>query len=163
MPEQPNFSLALPGMPYDGHAPEAFMLRADLIGHFRHYTESIDAPVRTGAEITRIAPAEGGGFTVATTPGSWRARNVVLATGGYQKPKIPALSAQLPSHLLQLHTDSCRNPGQLPDGAVLIVAPASPAARSPRNCSPSAATSTWRCPRARKHRAGTAARISSIG
>ena len=91
------------------------------IGHFRHYAESIDAPVRTGADVTRIAPAEGGGFNVATTQGSWRARNVVLATGGYQTPKIPALSAQLPSHILQLHTDSYRNPGQLPDGAVLIV------------------------------------------
>lgn len=117
----PNFSLALPGMPYDGPAPEAFMLRDDLIGHFRHYAESIDAPVRTGEDVTRIAPADGGGFDVATTRGSWRARNVVLATGGYQQPKIPALSAQLPSHILQLHTDSYRNPSQLPDGAVLIV------------------------------------------
>jgi putative flavoprotein involved in K+ transport len=45
---------------------------------------------------------------------------VVLATGGYQKPKIPALSAQLPSHILQLHTDSYRNPGQLPDSAVIV-------------------------------------------
>jgi putative flavoprotein involved in K+ transport len=61
------------------------------------------------------------GFNVATTQGSWRARTVVLGTGGYQKPKIPALSSQLPSHVLQLHTDSYRNPGQLPDGAVLIV------------------------------------------
>jgi putative flavoprotein involved in K+ transport len=41
--------------------------------------------------------------------------------GGYQTPKIPALSAQLPSHIPQLHTDSYRNPGQLPDGAVHIV------------------------------------------
>lgn len=117
----PNFSLALPGMPYDGPAPEAFLLRNDLIEHFRHYAERIDAPVRTGADVTRIAPAEGGGFNVATTQGEWRARNLVLATGGYQRPKIPALSAQLPGHILQLHTDSYRNPGQLPDGAVLIV------------------------------------------
>lgn len=117
----PNFSLALPGMPYDGPAPEAFMPRDDMIGYLRRYAERIGAPVRTGADVTRIAPAEGGGFNVATSQGSWRARNVVLATGGYQTPKIPALSAQLPSHLLQLHTDSYRNPGQLPGGAVLIV------------------------------------------
>lgn len=117
----PNFSLALPGMPYDGPAPEAFMLRDDLIGHFRHYAELIDAPVRTGIDVTGIAAADGGGFNVATTRGSWRVRNVVLATGGYQKPKIPVLSARLPSHILQLHTDSYRNPGQLPEGAVLIV------------------------------------------
>jgi putative flavoprotein involved in K+ transport len=68
LPEHADFSVALPGMPYDGPAPEAFMLRDDLIGHFRHYAESIDAPVRTGADVTRIAPAAGG-FNVSTTRG----------------------------------------------------------------------------------------------
>jgi putative flavoprotein involved in K+ transport len=58
---------------------------------------------------------------VETTQGNWRARNVVLTTGGFQKAKLPALSAQLPGHILQLHTNEYRNPGQLPDGAVLIV------------------------------------------
>lgn len=117
----PNFSLTLPGMPYDGPAPESFMPRNDLIEYFRRYAESIGAPVRTGTDVTRIAPAEDGDFSVETTQGNWRARNVVLATGGYQKPKIPALSARFPGHILQLHTDSYRNPEQLPDGAVLIV------------------------------------------
>jgi putative flavoprotein involved in K+ transport len=117
----PNFALTLPGMPYSGPEPDAFMPRNDLIDYFQHYAEGIGAPVRTGTDVTRIAPTEGAGFSVATTQGSWRARNVVLATGGYQKPKIPALSAKLPGHILQLHTDGYRNPEQLPDGAVLIV------------------------------------------
>lgn len=117
----PNFSLALPGMPYDGPAPEAFMPRDELIGYFRHYAESIGAPVLTATDVARIAPGDDGGFSVATTQGSWRARNVVLATGGYQKPKIPVLSTKLPGHIQQLHTDDYRNPEQLPDGAVLIV------------------------------------------
>ncbi|MBP1234570.1 putative flavoprotein involved in K+ transport [Arthrobacter sp. PvP102] len=117
----PNFSLALPGRPYDGPEPDAFMPRDELIGYFRQYAASIGAPVRTGADVTRIAPAEDGGFIVETTEGVRRARNVVLATGGYQKPKIPALSARFPGHVLQLHTDSYRNPEQLPDGAVMIV------------------------------------------
>ncbi|KQR80028.1 FAD-dependent oxidoreductase [Arthrobacter sp. Leaf337] len=117
----PNFSLALPGGSYDGPAPEAFMPRADVVEYMRQYAATIGAPVRTGTDVTRIAPAEHGGFSVETTEGAWRARNVVLATGGYQKPKIPALSARFPGHIVQLHTDSYRNPEQLPDGAVLIV------------------------------------------
>jgi putative flavoprotein involved in K+ transport len=117
----PNFSLTLPGKPYDGPAPDAFMPRDDLIEYFRRYAETIGAPVRTGTDVSRIAPAADGGFNVETSQGAWRARHVVLATGGYQKPKIPALSAQFPGHILQLHTDSYRNPDQLPDGAVLIV------------------------------------------
>jgi putative flavoprotein involved in K+ transport len=34
---------------------------------------------------------------------------------------MPALSAKLPGHILQLHTDDYRKPEQLSDGAVLIV------------------------------------------
>ena len=116
----PNFSLDLPGMPYAGPDADAFMPRNDLIEYFRHYGESIGAPVHTGTDVTRIAPSDHG-FSLATSRGSWRARNVVLATGGYQQPKIPALAAKLPGDILQLHSNDYRNPGQLPDGAVLIV------------------------------------------
>ena len=117
----PNFSLSLPGMPYSGEDPDAFMPRDAVVDYFRHYAEAIGAPVRTGTDVTRIAPAHGGAFDVETTQGSWRARNVVLATGGFQKAKMPALSARLPRHILQLHTNEYRSPAQLPDGAVLIV------------------------------------------
>ena len=79
------------------------MPRNDLIDHFRHYGKSIGAPVLTGTEVTRIAPAQDGGFRLETTGGSWRARNVVLATGAYQQPNIPALSARLPRNITQLH------------------------------------------------------------
>ena len=79
------------------------------VDYFRHYAEAIGAPVRTGTDVTRIAPADGGTFDVETTQGGWRARNVVLATGGFQTAKIPALSSKLPGHILQLHTNEYRN------------------------------------------------------
>ncbi|UKA59815.1 flavin-containing monooxygenase [Arthrobacter sp. FW306-2-2C-D06B] len=116
----PNFSLDLPGMPYTGPEPEAFMARDDAVNYFRDYARRIDAPVRTGTDVTRISTSDGG-FSVETSDGGWRARNVVLATGAYQIPKIPALAAGLPGSVLQLHTHDYRNPEQLPDGAVLIV------------------------------------------
>jgi putative flavoprotein involved in K+ transport len=117
----PNFSLQLPGMPYAGPEPDAFMPRDDLIGYFRNYGESIGAPVVTGTEVTRIAPAPDGGFRLETTRGSWQARNVVLASGAFQQPKTPVLSSKLPGNVLQLHTNDYRNPARLPDGAVLVV------------------------------------------
>jgi putative flavoprotein involved in K+ transport len=116
----PNFSLDLPGMPYAGPEPEAFMARDDVVDYFRDYATRIDAPVRTGTDVTWISTSDGS-FSVETSDGGWRARNVVLATGAYQIPKIPALSAGLPKSVLQLHTHDYRNPEQLPDGAALIV------------------------------------------
>lgn len=43
------------------------------------------------------------------------------ATGPYQRPKVPAASGLLPAHIQQLHSHDYRRPGQLADGAVLVV------------------------------------------
>ncbi|MEZ2392170.1 flavin-containing monooxygenase [bacterium RCC_150] len=116
----PNFSLDLPGMPYAGPEPEAFMARDDVVSYFRNYARRVDAPVRTGVDVRRISASDGG-FLLETPDGELRARNVVLATGAYQVPKIPAMAAGLPEAVMQLHTHDYRNPEQLPAGAVLIV------------------------------------------
>ncbi|MCB5282381.1 putative oxidoreductase CzcO [Arthrobacter sp. ES1] len=116
----PNFSVDLPGMPYGGPHPEAFLPRDEVIGYLRRYAQAAGVPVRTGTAVTRIAP-DRGGFHVETSAGPWRAENVVLATGAYQVPRIPALAKDIPGHVRQLHTDQYRNPQQLPAGAVLIV------------------------------------------
>src|SRR5213075_850165 len=47
--------------------------------------------------------------------------NVVLATGPYQRPIIPAVAASLPRDLVQIHTANYRNPSHLPSGSVLVV------------------------------------------
>ncbi|YCH09970.1 flavin-containing monooxygenase [Arthrobacter sp. alpha11c] len=116
----PNLALGLPGMPYAGDDPDAFIPRIAAVNLFRKYAEVINAPVRTGVEVTRLAGAADG-FTIATSLGHMQARNVVLATGAYQVPKLPPIAGNLPQNVFQLHTHEYRNPQQLPDGAVLIV------------------------------------------
>src|SRR5262249_24888910 len=41
--------------------------------------------------------------------------------GLYQKPKIPAFSADFPAGIRQVHSDGYRNPQELSPGAVLVV------------------------------------------
>ena len=121
----PNFAFLLPGMTYDGPEPDAFLPRDQVIELFRDYARRIAAPVRLGTEVTRVARAGGptadGGFAVDTNQGRWLARNVVLANGAYQRPRIPASAAKLPQRITQLHSHDYRNPAQLPGGAVLVV------------------------------------------
>ncbi|MGF6832823.1 putative flavoprotein involved in K+ transport [Paenarthrobacter sp. TE4293] len=117
----PNLSLDLPGMPFDGGDRDAFIPRDAAVNLFRRYAELISAPVQTGVDLTRLSASPDGGFHLETSLGSLRARNVVLATGAYQVPKIPPLAAKLPAEVTQLHTHEYRNPEQLPGGAVLIV------------------------------------------
>ena len=53
------------------------------------------------------------------------ARNVVLAGGGENRPRLPALASYLPGGLRQMHSADYRNPAALPAGAVLVVGSAS--------------------------------------
>ncbi|KUM40229.1 NAD(P)/FAD-dependent oxidoreductase [Arthrobacter sp. EpRS71] len=117
----PNLALDLPGMPYVGDDRDSFISRDAVVNLFRRYAELIAAPVHTGVDVTGLTSAPNGGFTLETSLGNLRARKVVLATGAYQVPKIPALAAKLPAGVTQLHTHHYRNPSQLPAGAVLIV------------------------------------------
>jgi putative flavoprotein involved in K+ transport len=119
----PNFAFLLPGMTYDGPEPDAFLPRDEVIELFREYARRIDAPVQLGTEVTRVARVDGAdkGFAVETNQGRWLARNVVLANGAYQVPRVPPSAANLPRHNTQLHSHDYRNPAQLPDGAVLVV------------------------------------------
>jgi putative flavoprotein involved in K+ transport len=46
--------------------------------------------------------------------------NVVAATGAFQTPIVPALVSDH-GELMQIHSSAYHNPGQLPEGAVLVV------------------------------------------
>jgi putative flavoprotein involved in K+ transport len=46
---------------------------------------------------------------------------VVVATGDQNLPKVPTLAGRFPDRVAHYHTADYRGPGQLPDGAVLVV------------------------------------------
>jgi putative flavoprotein involved in K+ transport len=90
----PNFTLLLPGMPYDGDDPDGFMPRDDMLKYVSRYASVVSPPVRLGTNVTRLAVADED--LVAHADGmTFQARNVVLATGPYPQPKIPAASESL--------------------------------------------------------------------
>src|SRR6476619_6036742 len=65
----PNWTTSLPGQPYDGEEPDAFMPRDSIVATVRRYAETIDAPVVTGTRVERLAPRAGGGFDLDTDHG----------------------------------------------------------------------------------------------
>ena len=118
----PNWTIRLPGAFYDGNDPDGFLTKAETIAYFERYVERFDLPVQFKTSVLEVTPlADGKGYQVTTSSGVFQAKNVVIATGAFQKPKIPAFSADIPTGILQLHTGAYRNPNQLPAGAVLVV------------------------------------------
>jgi putative flavoprotein involved in K+ transport len=118
----PNWSIALPGRAYAGVDPDGFATRDDIVGFIESYAAEIAAPVRTGVNVTalRVLPGERG-LEVECPSHTLRARNVVIATGPYQKPRRPPLHCLLPAGLLQIDAAGYRHPDALPEGAVLVV------------------------------------------
>jgi putative flavoprotein involved in K+ transport len=118
----PNWSIQLPGAHYDGNDPDGFLKKAEVVAYFEHYVEKFNLPVQFKTSVLEVAPLDRGeGYQVKTNSSIFQAKNVVMATGSFQKPKIPAFSANIPAEITQLHSGHYRNPNQLSDGAVLVV------------------------------------------
>jgi putative flavoprotein involved in K+ transport len=116
----PRWQSRVPGVRYGEDDPDGFMPKKEVVAHLEALASRL--PVRTCTRVTSIARNERGDYVVAIDGGETiKARNVVMATGLYQTPKIPRLGRDFPARIKQLHSDSYRNPQQLLPGAVLVV------------------------------------------
>jgi putative flavoprotein involved in K+ transport len=118
----PNWQTRLPDLAYDGEDPDGFMAVAELVEFIERYADHVDAPVRTQTTVTSVSrlPDEDG-YLVETDTGSWEANAVVVASGPFNRPRVPAVSASLPAALDQVTPLDYKRPGQLRPGRVLVV------------------------------------------
>ena len=101
--------------------PDSFATKDRIVEYFEAYARQIEAPVRCGVDVRSVEKkADSSAFRVETSEGVIEATNVVAATGPFQRPLIPAVVPE-GTGVMQLHSSGYRNPGQLPDGAVLVV------------------------------------------
>lgn len=116
----PNWMARLPGLAPDDADPDGYMTMPDVIAMLERYAASFDAPVETGTTVKGVRRAAGG-YRVDTDRGTWRAANVVIATGHCDRPFAPDISRRLATEFRQLAPSHYRHPGQLPEGGVLVV------------------------------------------
>jgi putative flavoprotein involved in K+ transport len=117
----PNWTVQLPGGQYRGDDPDGFMPKNQIVSHLVAYAESFKAPVREGVTAISLEPADQGAFLLRSSSGEFRARDVVLASGGYQKPHRPPAAGELPPAVHAIDAEDYVNATQLPPGKVLIV------------------------------------------
>src|SRR5262249_36658571 len=100
----------LPGMPFP--APSGHLADKDELAHYlERYAERFDLPVRLGSRVQRLT-WDGRLFQLSVDGSDViiEAANVVVATGAFQTPRIPAVGAALSSSIQQLHSSAYRNP-----------------------------------------------------
>jgi putative flavoprotein involved in K+ transport len=116
----PNWQCRLPGHVYHGDDPDGFMRASGVVEFITEYAKLIAAPVISGTTVTSVRQADDG-YVVTTDQGEWSCATVVLASGAFNVPSVPAFAAAVPPAVTTLTPMQYRNPGQLSDGAVMVV------------------------------------------
>ena len=110
---------SLQGLPFPGD-PDAYPGRDDVVAYLTHYAEHFDLPVELDREVLAVRPGDDG-FVVEMRDGAYVAEQVVVATGPFQTPRIPAIAQRLDDGVVQMHSTMYRSPAQVPAGLVLVV------------------------------------------
>jgi putative flavoprotein involved in K+ transport len=98
----------------------SFPTKDEMADYLEAYAARFELPVRTGVKVDGLS-REGDRFLITSGNRRFEAKHVVVATGAYQVPKIPAFADELLSSIMQLHSSQYRRPSQFQEGAVLVV------------------------------------------
>jgi putative flavoprotein involved in K+ transport len=116
----PNWMTRLPGYSYEGADPDGFMTKADVVDYLAGYARSFGPPVEQETTVRSVSRRDGR-WRVETDRDVWMARNVVVATGHCDTPRVPPFAAGLDPEIVQVTTNRYRGPKELPTGGVLVV------------------------------------------
>jgi putative flavoprotein involved in K+ transport len=115
----PNWSVSLPDFPFACNEPDGFATSGDIVTYLEAYAQQVKPPIRCGVAVTALRSNDGS-ILAQTSTGSIVTRNVVIATGPYQRPVVPRLLDR-DCELFEVHASAYKGPGQLPSGAILVV------------------------------------------
>lgn len=112
---------ALPGLAFPAD-PDHLPRKNQVADYLDAYARGFGLPVRSGEPVLAVRPLVGEvGFEVETPTARYHARQVVVATGAFQRPAVPALAEALSPDVVQLHGSDYRGPFQLPSHGELLV------------------------------------------
>ena len=110
---------SLPGLIFPGD-PDGYPGRAEVIAYLEQYAASLDLPIEFNSRV-RSLKKEDGRFVVEAADRVIEADQVVVATGPFQVPNLPAVSGQLEPEVFQIHSTGYRRPSDVPEGDVVVV------------------------------------------
>jgi len=109
----------LPGRAFPGD-PEGYPDRDEVIAYLERYAETFELPIELNSPVRRLA-RENGKFVLERDGRKITAEQVVVATGPFQKPFIPAVANRLAPDVFHAHSTGYRKPSDVPEGTVLVV------------------------------------------
>jgi len=110
---------ALPGLGFPGDAG-GYPTRDEVIAYLDQYAATFDLPIEFNSAV-RSLTQENGAFRLEVDGRQIAADQVVVATGPFQRPRVPPAADQLAAEVFQTHSADYRRPSDVPDGRVLVV------------------------------------------
>lgn len=109
----------LPGLAFPGNKSR-FPSKDDVAEYLRTYAATFNIPVLFNQKVIKLSRIDGI-FYAETEQERFKARNVIVCSGPFHKPSIPAFGRNIDPDILQLHSSEYKNPSQLNRGDVLVV------------------------------------------
>jgi putative flavoprotein involved in K+ transport len=112
----------LPGMRFPASSYH-FPTGREMGDYLEAYAAKFKLPVVSGTRVDAVRPADGpdGGYIVTAGDRRYEAAQVVVASGAFNRPRVPEFAGRLDPAIRQLHSSLYRNPSQLQEGPVLVV------------------------------------------
>ena len=110
---------SLPGLVFAGD-PDGYPSRDEVIAYLEQYAAAFELPIELASAV-RSVDTDGGRFVVGLDDRQIEADQLVVATGPFQAPRVPAFADELAPDLFQAHSTAYRRPSDVPEGTVLVV------------------------------------------
>jgi putative flavoprotein involved in K+ transport len=109
----------LPGRPFPGD-PGRYPGRDEVVAYLTDYARDFELPVELNSRVRALSDSDNA-YRVELEDRSYHAEHVVIATGAFQVPRVPAIAEHLDPEVVQLHSSTYCRPDDLPPGRVLVV------------------------------------------
>jgi len=115
----PAWNNAMPGCKFPGDQ-NTFPTKDEAADFLLEYKEKFELPVLYRARVL-MAKKSADGFQIMLKDRMLETQNLVIATGNYTIPKLPAFAKELSGTIRQIHSSEYKSPGDLPEGNILVV------------------------------------------
>lgn len=109
----------LPGLQFPGD-PDGYPGRDEVVEYLEEYKSTFELPVQLDSPVRTLTRAADG-YVLDLGARTIEAQQVVVATGPFQIPRVPAFASDLASDVVQVHSTGYRRPSDVPEGTVVVV------------------------------------------
>jgi putative flavoprotein involved in K+ transport len=110
---------SLPGLAFPGD-PEHFPGKEEVADYLEDYARKFELPIHLNNPVTSLERSNAT-YRLQTGSGLYEADHVIVASGAYQRPIVPAIAEKLAEGVTQLHSAEYRKAEQIPEGDVVVV------------------------------------------